>query len=136
MAKFPTKPPRGSNALQSFYTSICEIIDFLPSLTLHGDNKTIKISEYAFGKTISAIPPVSKGGGGPTTQVSGGSILAKTVENSTGPNIKVKLYPNGDDSGSTYTVYNLFIPNISLFRKYSSKHLDYGKPCKFTCIWW
>lgn len=53
----PRKPQRGERVLQSLYDSVCQIIDFLPSLQIVGDNKTIKIDSFGSGKTISAIKP-------------------------------------------------------------------------------
>lgn len=59
MAVLPRKPQAGDRAMQSMYDAICNIIDFLPSLEIRGDNRTIKIDSFASGKTISAVPQTS-----------------------------------------------------------------------------
>lgn len=142
MSKFPGKPPRGSNAFQSFYNSICEIIDYLPSLAVRGDNKTIKVNEHAFGRTIQAIPQSPPAGSvsgetpAPVTPIQVESAtLAKTISANNKLNIKVKLYPNGPDGAPSAETYNLFIPNLAEYRDSASKYLDYGKSHKFNCNW-
>lgn len=139
MARIPLKPAAGEKVLQSFYDSISEIIDYLPSLEIRGDNKTIRVNNSKFGKTITAIQKPSgaggSGSGGTTTINAASSILAKTTENSTGLNIKVKLYPNGPDGSPSSETYNLFIPNLAEYRNSVSKYLDYGKSYKFNCNW-
>ena len=78
MAIFPRKPVAGEKVLQSMYNAICQIIDFLPSLEVRGDNKTIKINSFAGGKTISAVatPAASPGG---TAQEDNSPKLAKII---------------------------------------------------------
>lgn len=49
----PRKPQSGQKVLQSLYNAVCEIIDFLPSLEVTGDNKTIKVDGFGGGKVIS-----------------------------------------------------------------------------------
>lgn len=49
----PRKPNRGEKVLQSLYNSVCQIIDFLPSLEITGDNKTIRVDGFGAGKVIS-----------------------------------------------------------------------------------
>lgn len=49
----PRKPQSGQKVLQSLYNAVCDIIDFLPSLEVTGDNKTIKVDGFGGGKVIS-----------------------------------------------------------------------------------
>ena len=108
MAILPKKPQKGQNTIQALYYAICQIIDYLPSLEVRGDNKTIKVNSYFSGKTISAINSSSSN----SSSVSGGSgtanapILAK-VTNADELTTTVKLYPNGpnDTSGETAVAY-------------------------------
>lgn len=55
MANLPRKPQAGDRTLQSMYDAICNIIDYLPSLEIRGDNRTIRINSYGKGKTIEAV---------------------------------------------------------------------------------
>ncbi len=57
MAKFPSKPQRGQKALQSIYDSLIEVIDYLPSLTINGDNKTTSVSHSSYGTIVHANQP-------------------------------------------------------------------------------
>lgn len=59
MSCFPRKPQRGDKALQALYDSVCQIIDFLPSLEVRGDSSTIKVSGFRGGKIIEAIRQTS-----------------------------------------------------------------------------
>lgn len=68
MSLFPRKPQAGDRVLQSLYDSVCQIIDFLPSLEIRGDNKTIKINNFSSGKTISAVAPASASAAGGSEQ--------------------------------------------------------------------
>lgn len=54
MSKFPNKPAKGQPALQAIYNSVCQIIDYLPTLEIRGDNKTISVSHSSVGTTIHA----------------------------------------------------------------------------------
>ena len=57
MPKFPRKPQTGDKVLQALYDSICQIIDYLPSLEVRGDNKTTSVNHTEYGTTIKAILP-------------------------------------------------------------------------------
>ena len=136
MAKIPLKPAAGEKVLQSFYDSISEIIDYLPSLEIRGDNKTIRVNNSKFGKTITAIqkPSGAGGSGGTTTINATGSILAKTTEDSTGLNIKVKLYENGPTGSPSTETYNLFIPNLSIYGAIPGDTWIMANPINLTVI--
>lgn len=97
----PRKPQRGDKVLQSLYDSVCQIIDFLPSLQIVGDNKTLKVDSFGSGKTISvikpansAISPISKDEK-PEQQVFLGIVI--TSQDTT--NVSVKL---SEDGGMTF----------------------------------
>lgn len=55
MSSFPRKPQKGQKALQSIYNSLIQVIDYLPSLRIKGDNKTISVNHSNGGTTIHAI---------------------------------------------------------------------------------
>lgn len=59
MALRPTKPQKGDKVLQSLYNTVCDIVDYLPSLEVRGDNKTISVSHSTVGTTIKAVQPNS-----------------------------------------------------------------------------
>lgn len=53
MAKFPKKPRTGQKTIASLYRSICQIIDYLPSLTVKGDGRSTSVSNTSKGSIIS-----------------------------------------------------------------------------------
>jgi hypothetical protein len=55
MSIFPRKPMQGDNAIESVVHSVNQIIDFLPSLEIRGDDKTVRINSFGTGKTIEVI---------------------------------------------------------------------------------
>lgn len=63
MSILPKKPQSGERVLQSLFDSVNQIIDYLPSLRVSGDNKTIKVSTFKSGTIVEAInKPTSSGG--------------------------------------------------------------------------
>lgn len=100
MANLPRKPLKGDKALQSIHDSLCEVIDYLPSLEIRGDNKTIAINSFGSGKTIRAIQqPTTPGGGGVVE--SGEMYLAKVISGDGISGYKCDIYANGLDNGAT-----------------------------------
>ena len=57
MPKFPRKPQTGDKVLQALYDSICQIIDYLPSLEVRGDNATTSVNHTEYGTIIKSIKP-------------------------------------------------------------------------------
>lgn len=55
MSIFPRKPKHGDKVLQSIYDAVCQIIDYLPSLQVRGDNRTVRVNSFSYGKTIESI---------------------------------------------------------------------------------
>lgn len=55
MATFPRKPQAGDKVLQSMYDAICQIIDYLPTLEVRGDNTTTSVNHTSCGTIIKAI---------------------------------------------------------------------------------
>ena len=53
MAKLPNKPRSGQKTIAALYRSICQVIDYLPSLTVKGDGKNIKVTNKDSGSIIS-----------------------------------------------------------------------------------
>lgn len=95
----PKKPQRGEKVLQSLYDSVCQIIDFLPSLQVVGDNKTVKVDSFGSGKTITAIKPANS-----TTSSSGAAqqqvFLGIITNGSNISNVTARL---STDNGNTFT---------------------------------
>ena len=61
MAVFPQKPRSGQKVLQGLYNSVCQIIDYLPSLEVRGDSTTTSVSKTSIGTIVHA-----NGGGNST----------------------------------------------------------------------
>ena len=76
MALRPTKPQKGDKVLQSLYNTVCDIVDYLPSLEVRGDNKTISVSHSTVGTTIHAVQPYSIVQGGKGKEYYGASGVA------------------------------------------------------------
>ena len=76
MAKFPSKPTKGQPALQAIYNTVCDIIDYLPTLEVRGDNKTISVSHSSIGTTIHANKNFSVTEGGRIYQAGSGLTLS------------------------------------------------------------
>ena len=86
MSVFPKKPQAGERVLQGLFDSVNQIIDYLPSLRVSGDNKTIKVSTFKSGTIVEAITkPTSSGGARVTeteaaTEEYNGYFAIKTAE--------------------------------------------------------
>lgn len=52
MAVFPQKPRTGQKVLQGLYNSVCQIIDYLPSLEVKGDNSSTSVTKTSNGTII------------------------------------------------------------------------------------
>ena len=52
MAIFPQKPKTGQKVLQGLYNSVCQIIDYLPSLEVRGDNSSTSVTKTSNGTII------------------------------------------------------------------------------------
>lgn len=114
MAILPRKPQQGEKVLQSLYDTVCNIIDFLPSLQIRGDNKTIRVNSFGTGKTIEAIPKSSPAAGAPASggpvYIDEGAAVPATIQsqpNAWGLPYNVNLYPDGYGGSSTGAEYAL-----------------------------
>ena len=100
MPRLPRKPQRGDKVLQALYDSVCDIIDYLPSLEVRGDNKTTAVNHTEFGTTIRAVIPnvtinkttKGEGGGGEEYYNGTGLSLINNVFSITLPNDNTKNY--------------------------------------------
>ena len=101
MAVLPRKPQAGDRTLQSMYDAICNIIDYLPSLEVRGDNKTIRANSFGTGKTLEVIGRTStsapSSSAAPTQEV----ILARIMSGNSKTGYTVSLFPNGKDQPTT-----------------------------------
>ena len=101
MAILPRKPQAGDRTLQSMYDAICNIIDYLPSLEVRGDNKTIRANSFGSGKTLEVIGRAStsapSSSAAPTQEV----ILARIMSGNSKTGYTVSLFPNGKDQPTT-----------------------------------
>ena len=74
MSVFPKKPQAGERVLQGLFDSVNQIIDYLPSLKVSGDNKTIKVSTFKSGTIVEAITKPTSSGGRITTETEAAQI--------------------------------------------------------------
>lgn len=104
MANLPRKPRAGDRTLQSMYDAICNIIDYLPSLEVRGDNRTVRVNSFGTGKTIEAIKYSANipGGGGSTVEPES-PIPAIVTYGNREIGYTVTLYADGYDKASTGT---------------------------------
>lgn len=54
MAVFPQKPRSGQKVLQGLYNSVCQIIDYLPTLEVRGDNSSTSVTKTSNGTIVHA----------------------------------------------------------------------------------
>lgn len=54
MARLPQKPQLGQPAIKQLYKTVCDIVDYLPSLVVNGDGKSTYVTKSAAGTTIHA----------------------------------------------------------------------------------
>ena len=54
MARKPQKPQKGQPAIRELYNTVCDIIDYLPSLEVTGDQKSTYVTKSAAGTVIHA----------------------------------------------------------------------------------
>lgn len=113
MSVRPQKPQKGISSIKALYKTICQIIDYLPSLELQGDGKNTYITKSRFGSTIhirdtsKKVQNVESG----NTIINEG-ILAKITNINQGNGMRqmtATLYPDGKDgpAGDIVTVINL-----------------------------
>lgn len=57
MARKPQKPQKGQPAIKELYNSVCDIIDYLPSLEVVGDQKSTYVTKSSAGTVIHAKQP-------------------------------------------------------------------------------
>ena len=111
MSIFPRKPKHGDKVLQSINDAVCQIIDYLPSLQVRGDDKTIRVNSFSYGKTIESISKNTSTASAPT---SGGTIVidegaaipARMTNNITQSwqiPYEITIYPNGYGDSDTST---------------------------------
>jgi len=65
---FPKMPTAGTSKIGGLYETVSDIVRFLPSLAVRGDNYTTMVDETAFGRIIRALPQQSLPAGGSTTE--------------------------------------------------------------------
>lgn len=59
MSKKPQKPQKGQPAIKQLYNSVCDIIDYLPSLEVRGDQKSTYVTKSSAGTVIHAAQTAS-----------------------------------------------------------------------------
>ena len=132
MAKRPTKPQKGDRVLQSIYNTVCDIVDYIPSLEVTGDNKTTSVSHTAGGTTIHAIQQGSYIQGGKGKEYTAGSALYLSgnqfnvdVDGITVQIVNNKLSAVGGGGGTIVVEDKFGVPNLSALN-YNNQPLGEG----------
>lgn len=81
MARKPQKPQKGQPAIKELYNSVCDIIDYLPSLEVTGDQKSTYVTKSSAGTVIHAKQPNTSTQGGKTYEAGSGLTLSGNVFN-------------------------------------------------------
>lgn len=111
----PSKLQHGQPFKESTIRKINEILDYLRSQRIVGDNKTIKVNQFVSGVGISAITTgttTSMTGSAPTGEGDGGVVLARVSAFDPINGISIVLYENGKENESTGTGL-LFCPELA-----------------------
>lgn len=94
MSKKPQKPQKGQPAIKQLYNSVCDIIDYLPSLEVKGDQKSTFVTKSGAGTVIHAAQPFSSTKAkaneyyaGSGIAITSGNIINANL--SAGPNIQI-----------------------------------------------
>jgi hypothetical protein len=101
MSVLPRKPLKGDRALQSIHDSLCEVIDYLPSLEVRGDNKTIGVNSHSSGKTIRVLSMAAPSAPGEAAAAPGEMYLAKVISGDGINGYTCNIYKNGLDNPPT-----------------------------------
>lgn len=110
----PSKLQRGQNFKESTVRKINEIIDYLKTQRLVGDNKTILVNQLTSGVGLSVITTgttTSMTGSAPTGE-GDGVVLARVSAFDPVNGISIVLYENGKENKSTGTGL-LFCPELA-----------------------
>ena len=100
----PSKLQRGQPFKESTIRKINDIIDYLKTQRLVGDNKTIKVNQFTSGIGISAITTgttTSMTGSAPASEGDGGVCLARVSSFDPVTGISIVLYENGKENEPT-----------------------------------
>lgn len=93
----PQKPKKGLPSITSLYRSICEIIDYLPTLEILGDNKKTWIQKTGYGSIIHVkdAATITNETSSPTIQINEGTIakVSSTHLSNGMKSIRAVLYP-------------------------------------------
>lgn len=108
----PQKPKKGLPSITSLYRSICEIIDYLPTLEIIGDNKKTWIQKTGFGSIIHVKDSATITNETSSSTIVNEGTIAKveTLHLNNGMlTIKATLYPQGKNgkAGKSISVISL-----------------------------
>ena len=112
----PSKLQHGQPFKESTIRKINEILDYLKTQRLVGDNKTIKVNQFVSGVGISAITTgttTSMTGSAPASEGDGGVCLARVSSFDPVNGISIMLYENGKENEPTGTRFT-FLSRIGV----------------------
>ena len=108
MAVFPQKPRTGQKVLQGLYNSVCQIIDYLPSLEVKGDNSSTSVTKTSNGTIVhttnnnNVLNQNRKYYGWHGVDISLDTYIACTLTG--GTNIAVNYYEQGHQGEDEYAL--------------------------------
>ena len=112
----PSKLQRGQPFKESTIRKINEILDYLRSQRIVGDNKTILVNQLTSGVGLSVITTgttTSMTGSAPASEGDGGVCLARVSSFDPVNGISIVLYENGKENEPTGTRFT-FLPRIGV----------------------
>ena len=103
---FLKRPQAGERVLQSLYESVISILDYLPTLTVRGDNKTTYVEHSAAGTIVHAKQPNMYLGQSKTieSEGGGGEYYADNTTLTLNPNTKVFSIKPPSDNTKNYAL--------------------------------
>lgn len=138
------RPQKGQKVLQSLFDSVNSIIDYLPTITVRGDNNSTYVEHTGAGTVVHAkqrVFPDQSGNGGDQYFAGSGLTLSgqlfnvavdddtiKIVNNKLSCTVEGGGGPSGPDHDTTYTgEYNVYSSGwISVDSSGSNPHLIYS----------
>lgn len=137
MPKKPQKPQHGQPAIKALYDSICDVIDYLPSLEVKGDQKSTYVTKSSAGTVIHANQPTIFAPKKGNEYLAGSGLqLSGTQFNVNVDNTTIKIINNtlsctvtGGGAGDHYYNYDNVDGSIRFYSntisEYPNNHINY-----------
>ena len=146
MPKVPQKPQHGQPVIKALYNSICDIIDYLPSLEVKGDQKSTYVTKSSVGTVIHATQPdtsfsvkSNKYFAGSGLVLTSGNVFNVNVDNSTVKIVDNKLScvvsGGGGGGGTTILCGDFSYPNYFAMSDVELANVASFVPCGIGISW-